>query len=87
MKYLCVKDESGKYEIFIFPKHIDHDAFAESLQDMRNQTHGNWSRQYRTVVSAGFVDSNMNCHGRSESIGVSSRTDDTILLKQQFNIW
>lgn len=81
MKYICTKDEQGKEEIFLFERNIDHDAYYEAMQYMRNKTHGHWVRQYRDIVSAGFVNSKLECHGRSETLDKDSRPVDTPLLK------
>ena len=82
MKYICTKDEDGNEQVFTFPRAIDHDAMAEVLEHIKNQTHGNWERVYRRPVSAGFVNSKGECHGRSETLGVKSRGDvDTIIMQ------
>lgn len=83
MKYITTKDEEGKEEIFVFPRSIHHDAMAEMLDRIKNQTHGNWHRVYREPISAGFVDSSYNCCGGSETLGLNSRPEDTDLLWMQ----
>lgn len=79
MKYIVMKSESEEEEIFLFPRHIDHDCMAEVLGRIKNQSFGNWHRVLRQLVSAGFVDDG-HCHGRSESLGLASRPQDTELL-------
>lgn len=80
MKYVVVEDESGNEHLFVFPKVFDHDCFAEVLSHIK--TGGlNWSRQYRKPVSAGFTDGR-RCYGRSETLGLSARTDDSELLEK-----
>jgi len=86
MKYVCTKDENGKEELWVFPKHIDHDRFAESLEALRtDDEHGQWQRMYRQPISAGFVDLLGHCFGRSETLDLDSRKqDDTALLHKQY---
>jgi len=74
-------EETGIEEIFTFPGHVNHDTMAEALRFMRNRTRGSWHRVRRFVVSAGFVDTSGRCHGRSESLDVDSRPEDTALLR------
>lgn len=83
MKYIVTRDESGNEEAFLFPRGIDHDAMAEVLARIKNQTHGNWKRVFREPVAAGFVDPSGRCHGRSETLGLPSRPEDTALLARQ----
>jgi hypothetical protein len=80
MKYIVTVDETGTEDIFVFPKHIHHDAMAEMLEGIRNQTYGNWERIYRKPVAAGFINEKFECYGSSESLGVVSRKQDTQLL-------
>lgn len=84
MKYITTKDEEGKEELFAFPSSINHDAMAEVLNHIKNQTHGNWKRVRRTPISAGFIIGN-SCTGKSESLGLKSRPEDTILWKEQLS--
>lgn len=85
MKYICTINDDGREEIFTFPKDVDHDAFYEVASRIKNHTWGNWHRVQREIISAGFVDMNLNCGGRSESLKVDSRgAQDTELLESQF---
>lgn len=81
LKYLVMaNDEGGSERIFLFPKSIDHDAFAEVVHGVRNQTWGDWKRECRNRVSAGFVTDGV-CHGESVTLNLKSRGDaDTALL-------
>ena len=79
MKYIVTTNENGEEEIFIFPCSVNHDVMAEAVASMRNQTHGNWRRVHRETISAGFVEAGM-CLGKSESLGLSSRPQDSNLL-------
>lgn len=76
MKYVVTRNEAGKEEIFIFPRHINHDDFAEvvSLVKRRDPTrrHGNWEREYCQPIAAGFFEGG-KCTGRSESLDLGSR--------------
>ena len=78
MKYVVTKDESGAEHLFIFPKQIDHDAFAEVLSHIKTGGR-NWKREYREPVSAGFTDG-VECYGRSETLGIGSRSQDSKML-------
>lgn len=89
MKYIVTQRETeltnvNIEEIFIFPKSVNHDCFAEVAGRIKDQTYGNWHRVYREVISAGFTDG-VKCYGESESLGIKSRKDeDTQLLK---SVW
>jgi len=90
MKYICLEHpETHEEEIIVFPRTIDHDCMAEVCSRIKNQSHGQWHRVHRTVVSAGFVDLRtdgiMRCYGRSESLNTESRLVDTSILNLQFN--
>ena len=86
MKYIRTKKEDGTEEIFTFPRAVHHDAFYESVEGIRNQTYGNWEREFRKVVSAGFVSLNGNCYGESITLKVKSNpAADTKLLHEQMN--
>lgn len=84
MKYIVTKQEDGgREEIFTFPDHIHHDAFAEALELFRDKTFGRWERLHRVPVAAGLVVDG-RCSGRSESLDLDSRPDmDTLLLLTQ----
>lgn len=79
MKYIVTKTEDGKRDIFLFPSTINHDAMAEALYGIKNQTHGDWERIRRKPVSAGFIEGG-KCCGRSESLRLESHAGDTELL-------
>lgn len=83
MKYITTHDRNGKEELFTFPRSIDHDAMAEVLCHIKNQTHGNWERVFRMPVAAGFVGPDGKCYGRSETLKLAARPEDTALLKAQ----
>jgi len=75
--------------LITFPAHmdIDHKAVYDAVTTIKVHTsRNNWERKFRgaQVVSAGLIDTGMNCHGESESLGVTSRPEkDTALLKMQ----
>ena len=79
MKYVVVKSEEDGEKLFIFPKSVNHDAFAEVLSYIKVGDR-NWKRLYREPISAGFTDG-VTCYGRSESLDLKSRPEDTELLK------
>lgn len=84
MKYICFRNtDTDKEEIVLFPEYIHHDCFAETFERVRNQSHGDWKRVERVPVSAGFTDG-LTCYGESESLRLSSRPEDTALLRSQF---
>ncbi len=79
MKYIIIKLE-GEEEIFIFPRTVDHDSMHEVLH-MLKMGGANWRRDFKEVVSAGFITNNA-CYGRSETLDVDSRPElDTALLR------
>jgi hypothetical protein len=83
MKYVVVETEEQGKQMFIFPKNIDHDSFAEVLSNIRYLVNGdprNWKRIYREVVSAGFTDRNV-CYGWSETLDIGAAVTDTALMK------
>ena len=80
MKYIVTKDENDVREIFIFPESVNHDVMAESIQRMRNKTHGDWKRITRTPLSAGFINQS-GVYGRSETLGLCSCRSDNQLLE------
>jgi hypothetical protein len=87
MKYICFDNaDTGKEEVILFPNSIHHDCMVEAADRIRNQSYGNWKRVDRMPISAGFVDSNMVCHGRSETLDLDSRPEDTLILKQQLMV-
>ena len=79
MKFITTKSETGKLEIFTFPREIDHDAFAEAIRRVRNQTRGEWRRISREPIRAGFVTGG-KCHGESETLKLKASDEDTALL-------
>lgn len=85
MKYIVTRTEEGREDIFVFPSEIHHDAMAEMIGRIKNQTHGNWKRIQRTPVSAGFVGPNFTCYGRSETLNLDSRPQDTELMRAQYS--
>lgn len=89
MKYI-VTVLNGLEVIFVFPRIVNHDRFAEGMESIRFGDHHIWERpMHRAVengkiVAAGFID-NGECHGYSESLGIGSRgAADTALLAQAF---
>ena len=78
-KYIVMRDENDKKEIFIFPKTVNHDCMAQQLCNIKNQTWGNWERVHRIPVSAGFTDGK-TCYGESETLRLKSSPEDNQLL-------
>lgn len=75
MKYVVTRDEDGKEELFMFPKAINHNDFADAVQRIKTYVNGNprdWIRLKRNPIAAGFTDGK-NCTGRSETLNLDSR--------------
>lgn len=83
MKYIVTETDDGEREIFTFPSSISHDAMAEVLWRIRNQTHGDWKRVDRKPVSAGMINLEGVCYGDSESLKLKSNESDSKLLKNK----
>ena len=84
LKYVVTQDEDGVEEIFVFPKRYNHDDFAQDINGLRVRdpnNHREWARKYKEPIAAGFTDGS-HCHGRSETLDLSSRGDrDAMLLR------
>lgn len=88
MKYIRTQRQNGMTELFVFPRTIDHDHMAEVLHHIRiDDPNGrDWSREFRELISAGFVDTNNKCHGRSETLDLDSKPEDTQILERQLDL-
>lgn len=71
-KFVTFVGYSGKEVIIVFPAKAQHLQFAESFTRL---TFGEFK-----PVSGGFVMNN-ECFGRSVSLGMAARPEDTELLK------
>jgi len=75
-KYVVLKqtDEISSENIYIFPSSVIHKTVANRMKGV--------------VVGAGFVSKDKTgklfCLGASDSLGVKSRNEDTILLRSLF---
>ncbi len=58
---------------FIFPVSMAHRDMAAMV----------CTHPKAELLSAGFVDEKLRCSGRSESLSLASRTDDTLALHTQ----
>lgn len=87
MKYICVLNPKGIKEVIIFPRQINHDVMAKNIARMKNQAKGNWIREQREIISAGFITSDLKCHGRSETLGLDSRPEDSDILARQLYVY
>ena len=86
MKYITFQLEDKSEEIIIFPIQIDHDVIAEACSRLKNRLQGNWKRNIRTPISAGFIDMiTLTCYGKSVGLNLKARPEDTKLLKEQRN--
>ena len=79
MKYVVVESVEAGEQLFVFPKTINHDEFAEVLSYIKHVYGSNWGRIYRKPISAGFTDG-AKCYGRSESLDLDARPGDTRLM-------
>ena len=80
MKYIVVSSKEQGEQLFVFPKNINHDYFAEVVSYIKIGDRFNWERVFRQPISAGFTDGS-TCYGQIETLQLSSRKEDTILLK------
>ena len=81
MKYIVTVREGNIEEMFVFPETINHDCMAEMISRIKNQSHGDWERICRTPIAAGFITTDGECYGRSETLGLDSRGySDTVLF-------
>lgn len=81
MKYVVVDSEEAGEQMFIFPKTINHNRVAEILDYIKHGDDRNWERIYREPVSAGFITDG-KCHGKSETLGLPSRSIDTEIYQR-----
>jgi len=85
MKYIVTETEEGLREMFTFPNTVEHKAFAEIVGKIKNTAGGGYFyRVQRTPISAGFIDANNSCHGKSYSLDLDSwgAVDTELLLTQ-----
>lgn len=82
MKYIVISC-LGEETIHLFDPMFDHDRMFEAITTVKMGDRDDWERHLRTndaeVVGAGFVTHN-TCYGKSVTLGVSSREEDTALL-------
>lgn len=82
VKYICTEDEEGKQEIFPFSRTIDHDCMARQIEQIRTSMFGNFDYIIRRPISAGFIKGR-KCYGRSETLNLDSRPEDSDLLRKE----
>ena len=70
-------------EIFTFPDTVNHDVMASLIEFMRPNLYGTFELVGRMPVSAGFIGYANTCFGRSESLNLDSRPQDTEILRAQ----
>ncbi len=75
MKYICFKTETKIEEIITFPRTINHDDISFRC------THIGYVM--REPISAGFVSTEGDCYGKSITLNMKSRPEDTEILKKQ----
>lgn len=77
MKYIVV-DGNLSDTIYLFPGHVQHADFAQTVGATKD-----------ILLSAGFVSHSkdgLNCYGRSVSLDLASRSEDTKLLMREFGL-
>ncbi len=80
MKFITTTNEkTGEEEIFVFSSEIPHKVMAEAVEGLKNSAGPAWERVRRTPVAAGFVEGG-RCVGRSETLNLAARPQDTELL-------
>lgn len=88
MKYVVIEYKSVEY-LFTFPdsNNFTHEDFAEVAMAMKfRECRNNWQRLRAEgeIVSAGFVNPQGQCYGRSDSLDLDYREQDTALLASQY---
>lgn len=75
LKYVVVV-RAGKEEIYLFPRYINHNDFADILSYVKTYPEGSndWGREFAKPIAAGFTDGT-NCWGRSETLNLDSRPE------------
>ena len=69
-KYIVIYDENGGESVIIFPCYIAHSTMKFKV--------GN-------IISAGFINCNLQCFGESVSLNIKSRPEkDTTLAMNMF---
>lgn len=88
MKYIVIKRGTHEFMV-LFPNspQMSHKNMADAVEHIRvDLGDRGWQRKFVgcPIVSAGFVSASGHCYGESESLGISSRPEDTELLKSQY---
>ena len=82
MKYIIadVEIKGERKELpFLFSRDVNHSDMAEPVRVMRY----NSLFAFNEIVSGGFVSEAGKCYGRSESLNINSRKEDTDILKSE----
>lgn len=82
-KYVCFKDDEGRESIVVFPEQFVHSDVSDAMVRMRKGFGRSMERYNLRPVSAGFVGVDGECYGKSESLRLSSRPEDTAILRGQ----
>lgn len=75
MKYIRYKSQTYGDIIYLFPECHSHFGFNVMITSVLPGLQ---------LISAGFVDSAMHCHGESTSLKIKSLEEDTSILLLQF---
>jgi hypothetical protein len=74
MKYVTI-DNGYNDAVYLIPNIVNHADFVRAL-----------GFDVMGVLGAGFVTPDLKCYGRSISLGVNSRPEDTELLRGQLGL-
>lgn len=80
MKYIMLEIDLGdvtKNMPFIFPNELCHKDVAKSVIHLAAMK-ASWSVK---VVSAGYINGMGMCHGKSTTLNIGSRDEDTHIIK------
>lgn len=87
MKYIILQVEDKTYP-FTFSKELNHSDFCDIVKRIKmypNGGHTHWEKKLARAdcVGAGFISKDGTCSGRSESLNIESRPEDTDIVGLQ----
>lgn len=80
MKYIVIDTPVGEMG-FTFNNFVVHKSVAEHMQHLLIMDH-KFNPSEVKVISGGFVDSDGNCFGKSESLNLESRENDSFIIRR-----
>lgn len=75
MKYICFLVDGDREEIITFPRTINHDDMSFRCKFIGDSR--------LNPVSAGFVSTDNGCYGKSMTLDLKARAEDTTILRGQ----